>query len=264
MKPIRYTLDKTQKICGFSSKYAVEGECVDVVIRGFFYSDQKEFHIYVNQISNLFIGDRYLPDSIHRFLILIHKDSSADLYINDFPSEISILPKRDIKPGELIRSNDIADIDSLVFRGIKIETDDNIIFCFKAGWRFGLFFDFTRYDEDNVLNLDNLYSELGTYYKYLAFQNHYDILEDEPLFKQMVSDGWFPFIQILGHDFDELSNIYRHLFSKDEQKFNEFVNKFVDKFDRNTLDSFVEKWWKNDIFLNKKPAQSKNRVISGC
>ena len=60
--------------------------------------------------------------------------------------------------------NDIADIRSMKFSNIKITESDKVIYCFKVGWKFGLFFDLDRRTKIrcriNVFNFGNIKSLL--------------------------------------------------------------------------------------------------------
>lgn len=108
-------------------------------------SDQSEFYTYIEQISNLFLHKMGIIDNnVFQFLILIHEDLTADLYINNLLLEVEMLAKRDVKKGDLIRKNDIANIRRVRFGDIKIVDTDKIICCIKVGWKFGLFLIFIR------------------------------------------------------------------------------------------------------------------------
>ena len=100
-----------------------------------------------------------LVNSVYQFLILIHDNLSADLYLNDFPTKILMMPKRNMKKGEVIRFNDIADIGSMSFENIRINETDKVICCFKVGWKFGLFFDLAR---EEPLNIETMETVLGS------------------------------------------------------------------------------------------------------
>jgi len=192
-------------------------------------------------------------EQINAFLILIHQDLSADVYVNDFPIIYEGMHKRDLQAGEIVMLQDIADIRSLKFLGIEINKTDNLIFSFRIGWKFGLFFDFAQWESGHFWDVDALYRELGWHYKRLFFQKEYEILENRPMFEQMRSDGWFPFIQILGVEFVELSHFY-----KDKTKFLSLLTHFVNKFDKDRVMRFVNRWWNNKLFEQKK-----NIILAG-
>jgi len=142
-KIIHIRLSQVQNIAGFAVENAREGRQVKVLSKASLISEQEEFYNYIDQISNIFLGRAEVPININnvcQFLVIIHKDLSADLYLNEFPVTIEIRSKRNIKKGETISRNDIADIGRLIFPNIKIGKTDKVIYCFKVGWKFALFF----------------------------------------------------------------------------------------------------------------------------
>ncbi|MBA7696273.1 hypothetical protein ES703_104916 [subsurface metagenome] len=239
-------LQKVQPMAGFAATDIPPEAFGWILTRAFVCSDDAAFYLYCDQISKMFLN-RYFIDAINHYLILIHSDLSADVYVNKFPIQIKILAKRDVNAGEPIGSRDIADIAELRFPGINIKENDSVIFCFKKGWKFGLFFDFNPVDRKSTLDVERLSHDLGSYYRYLTFQELYSILENKPLFEPMFSDGWFPFIQLLGGDFEELATCYKH-----ESDLPDNVYRFLSRFDKNRIKTFVSRWWKNQIFERKR------------
>ncbi|MCK4797357.1 MAG: hypothetical protein KAT05_08240 [Spirochaetes bacterium] len=219
---------------------------IKVISKGSFNSDQKEFYNYTEQISNIFLNrEDVLINGVYKFLIIIHKDLSADLYINNFPIIAQIRVKREVQKGETISQNDIADVSKLEFQDIVIEKTDKIIFCFKVGWKFALFFDL---DRQHDLKIDHMQLELGTIYRYLQFQYIYNVLESETQFNEMTSDGWFPFIEIIGADYKKLNEFYQNKFDFDNR-----MKKLIDSFDQIRMEKIMNKWWNNTIFKDKQP-----------
>ena len=103
------SLSKVQDIGGFATENAEKGEQKKVLTKGAVTSDQKEFYIYTEQISEMFLNKtNILINEVYQFLVIIHKDLSADLYINNFPVVAEIIAKREIQKGEAISQNDIA------------------------------------------------------------------------------------------------------------------------------------------------------------
>lgn len=242
---IHLRLSQDQDIGGFVIENAKKGEQVKILSKASLISDQAVFYNYTEQISNIFLGRAKVPiDSVYQFLVIIHKDLSADLDINEFPVVVELRAKRDIKKGEAIGQNDIADIIRLNFPNIKIEKTDKVIYCFKVGWKFALFFDLDRrYD----LEIDKMELELGALYRYLQFQYVYKVLESETQFDEMVSDGWFPFIEIIGEDYKKICEFYQNKFDFDNK-----MMKLIDSFDQNRIEKITKKWWKNKIFKDKQ------------
>jgi hypothetical protein len=238
-------LKKVQPMAGFAAADILPKSFGWILTRAFVCSDDPSFYLYCDQISKMFLTS-YFIDNIFNYLILVHIDLSADIYVN-FPFQAKMMPKRETKAGEPIYQNDIADIAELRFPGINIKENDSVIFCFKKGWKFGLFFDFNPADRKSILDVKRLSHDLGSYYRYLTFQELYSILENKPLFEFMFADGWFPFIQLLGGDFEELTSCYKH-----KSEFPNNVDRFISKFDKDRIKTFVNRWWKNPLFESKQ------------
>lgn len=212
-------------------------------------SDQPLFYQYIEEISKLyFYPSEYKinVNSIYSFLILIHRDLNADIYLNNFPIEIKCRSKGPLKEKTLVLDNDIADIVELRFPGIDIQESDKVICCLKVGWKFGLYFNFVRNPnlvqkeigssefeevELEVSNIVKMQTQLGQLYRYLAFQYVYQSLESEPIFEKMVADGWFPFVEILGNEYKTLFETYQNeKFTYDNQ-----VKLLLDSFNESRL-----------------------------
>ena len=212
-------------------------------------SDEPNFYRYVEEISKIYSN---CPDyqihvnSIHSFLILIHRDMSADIYINNFPIEVKCRSKRILKERQIITDNDITDMRELRFPGIGIQESDSVICCLKVGWKFGLYFNF--HDQNHELDVASVYTSLGRLYRHLTFQYVYQSLESETHFGEMIKDGWFPFIEILGEEYKTLASTYQN------EKFNYDgkVKILLDKFDESRVKRITEKWWEKPIFQEKQ------------
>ena len=229
-------------------------------------SDQPIFYKYIEEISKLFLYPtdyKIGVNSIYSFLILIHQDLSADIYLNDFPIEIKCRSKGPLKEKTLVLDNDIADIIELRFPGIDIQESDKVICCLKVGWKFGLYFNFVRNPtlveteigssefkemELEVSNLARMQTQLGQLYRYLAFQYVYQSLELESLFEKMMADGWFPFVEILGNEYKRIFETYQN----DKFTYDDTVKKLLDSFNKIRLRKITDKWWENPLFEEKR------------
>ncbi|MCD6453529.1 MAG: hypothetical protein J7K77_04515 [Dehalococcoidales bacterium] len=240
---IHFHLDAVQDIGGFALESGKQGDSIPVLTRATINSDEPEFYKYIEPLSNpLFNKVGVFRNAVYQFLILIHKDLSADLYINDFPVAIEIIFKRDMKMGEAVTQGDIADIRRLRFPNIEIVKTDKVICCFKVGWKFGLFFDLGR-----ELDIDAMELDLGTAYRYLSFQYVYEVLENKTQSEEMIKDGWFPFIEIVGGEYKSLSEAYQNKFH-----FEERIDKIVGSFDKTRIEKITNRWWKKQIFEDKR------------
>ena len=240
-----------QHIAGFLKRFLSDGN-VEVTCALGLTSDEPEFYRYMEQISSIYFNStefRANVNGIYNFLILIHSDLSADIYINNFVVETQVRLKRSLENlelGTLIMKSDIADIYGLSFPDIKIQDSDSVICCLKVGWKFLLYFDFLTPDGQTDINTRQ--SILGNLYRYLSFEEVYRTLESEDYFKKMVADGWFPFVEILGKDYKELTISYQNGKPTSESK----VKALLDKFDKSRIETMTNKWWEHPLFKGKR------------
>lgn len=239
----RIHFSTVENMVGFAVETAQSGEMAKIQTRGSLVSDSPLFYTYIDQISGIFLKT-VLVGHVFQFLVLIHEKLSADLYLNDLPVKVLMMTKRDIKKGEVVTTNDIADIQQLSFEGINIKDTDKVIYCFKVGWKFALFFDL---DREDPLNVPAMEAELGALHRYLSFQYVYDILESKPHFELLLKDGWFPFIEILASEFKELSQAYKNLPDPQAR-----VQEIVAKFNERRIGRIVNKWWSKELFSEKR------------
>jgi hypothetical protein len=237
--------DKVDNLIGFAINSAKRGEKVEVLTKVLLTSDDPNFYLCIEGISKIFLKG-ISTETIYKFLVIIHHDLSADVYINNFKIIAEMYPKRNFQKGEVVYLKDIADIRNIKFDDseIKILPTDKIIFCFRVGWKFGLFFDL---DRNNNLDLKKMYIELGSLYRYLLFQEVYDSISGEKNFSKMMNDGWFPFIELISMgDYEMLNNIYQSNVTEDK------IQRFIDRFNENRIKEISDKWWNNLIFKSKQ------------
>jgi hypothetical protein len=242
-KPGKIHFQSVENLIGFVIETAKRGEMVKVQTRGSLISDDPLFYTYIDQIASIFLKN-VLVNQVFQFLVVIHENLSADLYLNDLPIKVLMMTKRALQKGEIVRSNDIADIKQLSFEGITIRDTDKIIYSFKVGWKFGLFFDL---DRGVSLNIAAMEAELGSLFRYLSFQYVYDIIESKPHFELLLKDGWFPFIEIIGAEFKELGEAYKNLPDPQSK-----VQEVISKFDKMRISRITDKWWNKQLFSDKK------------
>ncbi|CAN7343767.1 hypothetical protein LJR153_001998 [Paenibacillus sp. LjRoot153] len=244
-------LEGKQPLAGFAAEDSSTGnDNLKVLVNAFVHSDQKEFYGYVKQISDYYLNSFFSQDNILSFLILAHKDGTTDIYVNDIPLVLNIVAKKKINSGDTVFHSDIVDIQSLTFDNITISEDDIIIYCFKKGWKFGLYFDFRQIENGHLLNIHELSQVLGKHYRYLSFQEEYSILENQSLFNIMMEDGWFPFIQLVGGEYERISKAYLYK-EKASEIFSILINEVVDKYDSALILSISTKWCDNEVFNEK-------------
>ena len=154
---------------GFAVSSAAPGEHVDVQVKGWATSDSSLFYVYAEQIANIVfaaLGASNLRDVVNRYLVVIHPDNTADLFIDKFNVIASARATRSIQAGEVIYAKDIDDIAEVRFPGVTINSDDRVVYLTRSGWRFGIFFDFTR-----DVSLDRLAANIAEVHKALVLEN---------------------------------------------------------------------------------------------
>lgn len=241
-------VNKVQHIAGFIAGFLPDNR-VDVEVSGGIISDMPEFYKYIDQISNIYFSSPEFSanvNNIHGFLILIHDDLSADIYINDFKVVTEIRLKHNLEVGTLVRQSNIADILALRTPDIDIQDSDSVICCLKVGWKFLLYFNFLS--EGRRFDIASMQTELGRLYRYLSFQYVYQTLESKDCFKEMIDDGWFPFVEILGKDYKGLAAMYQNGKSTSDHA----VKALLDRFDESRLREMTDKWWDNLLFQEKR------------
>ena len=260
-------LTAVQKISGLAARIKRAGDDeVWLDEHGALVSNDPRFHKYVSSITQILFPKDLPVDSVSKFLILIHEDWSADLYINDILVEgLEILAMKNMQAGERVYTKDIGDIRRLkLFRRrpggdsssgniwdnvdeITPADTDKVVYCFKRGWKFGLVFDLRSFGEENKLDFDKLTLLAGQLYRFLSFEEVYTFLEGKSATANLAELGWFPFIQILGGEFERLSSL-----AEDSIALAGASNELVDKFNEERVVSMSDRWWNNSIFQSRK------------
>ena len=155
------------------------------------------------------------------------------------------MAKRAVVAGEPVFDGDIVDITALDFPAVEIGSADKVLYLFREGWRFGLGFDFNNEKEFNRAAFTR---ELGTLYRKLKYRHLYELLENPTLFSRLTSAGWFPFSEIIGHEFKELLDACEAGFSLKNVE-----TKLLAAFDTKRIDRILERWQLKPHFRSKGP-----------
>ncbi|APD49821.1 hypothetical protein [Francisella hispaniensis] len=238
-------LDKVE-IDGITISSAIKGERVKLSQRAFITSYEDGFDTIANQFCSLL---SLSSASLNKCLVIIHEDNSADLYFNPPMTQIVNL-KTATKKGDVITKKDIFDISEVFFKDsitdLTPQEVDKIIFIFREGFRFGIFYDFTK--KNNIASLNK---EIGNCYKKLHFYEQISFLREEECFDNITADGWFPFIALISSEFSEIIHLYQS--EKEASKRNYFLEElFAKKFDSNKILSLTNNWWQKEQFSAKK------------
>ena len=249
-------LEKVEPVAGFIKDFTSDRQQINVVFSGGLISDTPEFYKHMEELTKIYFSSaeflektQRTVDYMHQFLILVHSDLSADIYVNDFQVATTVRLKRDIENfevGALIWHSDIADVHELDFPDIDIQDTDSVICCLKVGWKFLLYFNFV--DRGRRTDLASMQIDLGRLHRYLRFQDVYRTLEAKACVQDMMDDGWFPFVEILGKDYEELAAAYQNERSAPDNT----VRTLLDSFDESRIKGMTEKWWRNHLFREKR------------
>ena len=229
---------------GLSTNAAAKGETVTVVKKLFITSLEKGFpRIATDLLSQ--VGCNESGKSLNSLLVIIKPDNKAYVYYK-FPFGVQIISKRKLEAHRFVFKKDIVDIISVFFRDIKNNLNpqdgDRIIWLFRENWHFGLFFDLS-----GKLKSEEILREMGVSYRKLAYLSECLFLEQSGNFVQMIEDGWFPFVALIGEGLDGLRTYY-----EEAEKHPSTIEKLISSFDELRLSDITSRWWNNPLFNTKK------------
>ena len=227
---------------GISLNSARSGEQVEVLARTLLISYDDHHRHFFNQILyQLLKLERHNLDQV---LVVIRKKTFFTYY--NFPVMMKVRAKGNIRAGTAFHTRDILDITEVDFSddicSIDIRDGDKVVWLFRIGWSFGLYFDFT-----GRMNTSDLRGELGRCYRRILFHSHYEFLLSQEKFDRMLECGWFPFAQILDNEFEKLM-----LNMHDAGNLNSVEEEIANSFTEERILSFTQYWWRIDMFRDKK------------
>lgn len=234
--------------------YVKPGDKGDVLYKFSSTSDDPSFYHFINIINYFSNICKVREEDINKILIMIHSDQSADVYINKFDIIFKIIAKNKVILGKEVKKSQIADIQEVYFPYINLQENDCLIYCFKCGWRFGLYFDFSNqyssFESSGAIekfNLVMMKRDLSILYRKLIFFDIYDTISNESIFGKMKKDGWFPYIQLIPDDYSTLEKMY-----STGNFCHEIINEVIEKYDENKINDIINAWWSKKIFKEKK------------
>lgn len=233
-----------ENLVGITMRAANEGEQVEVLRKAFFTSYQNDkrhlFDEIFNPFPNLNVKD------LNKILIVM-RNKKCYIYRN-YPVTLGAKPKVDIEPGRFVFENQISDIIEIRFKDkifdLDLKDGDKLIWLFRINWGFGLYFDFS-----GQMKADDLWEELGLCYKKLKFNSMYLFLSNQDDFDALMNRGWFPFVQIIGNQFEGLRlsmNVH------DTKEIEIVEEKIINSFTAEKIDCITKYWWRNEIFRKKR------------
>jgi hypothetical protein len=247
-KPIKLS---GMQLDGISAEAGRAGDSIKVWTRLALTSDDRFFHRVAESLSRHIefmarqSGHAVSLKNARYVLLVVHPDNTAELWVDAAAVALRIMPKRDMVAGSVLFNNDIADVTGMSFPRVDIGEKDRIVCIFREGWRFGLFFDA---NPDGQLGIPEMQRDLGTLYRRLAHRDLYDAIADQATFSRLLAAGWFPFVEILGAEFQTLANSCEAGFELDDEE-----AQLLAKFDAERLERMFKRW------VSRPHLRAKNR-----
>lgn len=232
-------------IAGIATEAVLNNQTINKILaKAFIDSFDPRFDKYSKNLLLALLPSQEI-DGLDKLLVIIKPDNKAYIY-RIFPLQFEILAKRDIAKGTMVTTNDIADISGALFQDdffkIDIEDNDKVIFLFREGHRFGLYFDLSGIATNKFRAKDIAY-----HYKSFVYKGMFDFLSLDSNLDLLINDGWFPFIRIIGSPFEKLVEYY-----SEDKKYESYINNLVDMYPPETISSITNSWWNNPIFKDKQ------------
>ncbi len=242
--------------------------------KGLYFSDNPHYQF----ILSAFINNYPFIKNRKRWLIIVDKESIADLYIDrQLPFILTLQTKgRKYQIGDTIQFNE----ETRTFHSIRLEkiktllSNENAFMGYISGSNFGididaLYFDFTY--SDALKNIQNFFSGITEKVQSSVFKTDYEVCEIYAEYSKLQKKenrtkhethilsnlrgrldklrGWFPFQRILGKDFDNLYNdIMRFPFENSYLPYLPILNVF----DNKRINEIISDWKQTEIMPHKQ------------
>lgn len=247
---------------GYSMSSAKGGESVKVSIIEFTSSEDGDLFVsrlegFPSEVISKLPPQRHIRESqVDNLLVIIRRDNTATVYINELNLAMKTRLNRRVGKGEPIFQNDIIDIDEIKFDGIEIPNDAGFAFVFSHGWRKAFYYDFKPINQPHEKRYYNISKKLGHYYNYLMFQGLFKITENE--WKGLFEQQWFPFV---GLKKETIIEILSHL--RAGWKIDDSLEKIAAE-TKSLLDQMLERWSMHSLYTEHFPLFEKaiERYIS--
>lgn len=185
-----------EKPAGYAGERDPDGKQVRVFVREFTSSDDGQHFVqrlegWPNMVVRK-LGSTVRPSQVDHLLVIFGADGSATVYCNELEFTLEVQATRDVKAGEAVYTDDIADIGGLSVP-VEIPNDASFLFLFSVGWRKGLFYDFSPTAETAAgVRPYDITRLLGALYRQLMFQDRYAITDAQ--WDSVMKSKWFPFV----------------------------------------------------------------------
>ena len=232
------------QLIGLAAETILPGEEGKVIQKMFISSLDEHFPLFATQLLSPILGADP-GSSLNSLLVLVKPDNKAYVY-QRFPFGVTVIPKTSVEPHLAVFKDNLADIVGVFFQDIVInlnpEDGDKIVWLFRENWHFGLFFDLS-----GKLNSLSGLQEMGCYYRRLTYLNEYLFLEKSSNFKQMIEDGWFPFVAVINDGIEKIQ-----LYYQEDRKYPSILQELIDSFNKEKLLNLTSRWWENPLFASKQ------------
>lgn len=238
------------EICGVASKYVEAGEMLPVWTKNVLTSDDQQFHEIMEQLNLSIIkmtedaGSKASIRNASTVLLVIKPDQTAKLWIDTLNVTLRARLKSPVRAGEQIYDKQVADVLSLQFLDVDLAPEDGVVFMFREGWRFALFFDF---NPEKKLNVPEFYATLGALYRHLKYRETYDAVTNSDTLKQLFLQGWFPFVELSTSEF--MSLVYPLEAGK---TLGNAETTLIESFDRERIERMFSRWQTKAHFADKE------------
>ncbi|MCC7383258.1 MAG: hypothetical protein IT384_15585 [Deltaproteobacteria bacterium] len=190
--------DVPEVLAGFAINSARANERVELLVQGFFTSDDgPQLYQYLDDIyaSVLRRGTNLGPEDIKVALINIRRNR-ASMLLNP-PLEMLVVTTRGVEKGAPVCLDDLADVVSVRFPGHDLPSDGALVFIFQQRWRRGLYFDLRHAHDPKqapIRPLGDVSALLGSLWCALLHRDR--IRMDSSVLAKMAAGGWFPFTRL--------------------------------------------------------------------
>lgn len=196
---INFSVDLDMPPVGFTAETAPAGSPVSVIQRAFVTTDDGEkLHAYLDGIFSQQVmaelAKRQVPlEWVNSVLINVTDRTKAHVHLN-FDTSVKAIVKNPKTCGSTVMASDIADIRAVSFSEFPMPIEGAIVYVFRQGWRWALYFDFSMLPDEPKRPLAGLPELFGQFHNVMHFRDLFRMRPD--LLEKMYAAGWFPFIRL--------------------------------------------------------------------
>lgn len=239
-----YEIKLSAPPAGFAAETCEGPGEINVYVKGLFTSESGP--LFYKMLDGLTQGylDPHLSEgprsvsNINYVLVIVQRNLTATVYVDELVFESMIQPKRSVKKGEGIVKEDIADVADFKLihpetGEISIGNDEGVYLLSRVGWKQFFYFDLEPLvGKPREVPFGKM---LAACWTLLTFDEVFRLTETD--FKKLFDIGWFPFVGILGAPFENLSNAIT-----DNVDPTKAIERICDAFDSEALDKMLKRF----------------------